>query len=255
MALGGFARSCEAIVLKATDYGEADQIVHLLSSDSGMLRGFARSSKKSKKRFTGSIVQFTTCQFLYQAGRGDLKVLTDSEVVKVRSRICGDIHAFALANYGVELLELLLLADEASSAIYSLLGGFLDFLDHGGDVACARLLFELRLVALLGYIPHLLHCSECFEVFRAADAVYFDALRGGALCQDCARTDELKIDPGTLGSLARSLHVDFSRYQGFKFSSQTLQEGEQLLALVYRNILPKEPKTLQFMAQLRGSRS
>ena len=251
MALG----SCEAIILKATDYGEADQIVHLLSSDSAILRGFARSSKKSRKRFPGSFVQFATCQFHYHSGRGELKVLTAAESLRSRTLICRDIHAFALASYGVELLELLIPADEPCPGVYALLRGFLDFLDQGGEGGTARLLFELRLVALLGYIPHLLHCSECFQVFKGAEEVFFDAGRGGALCRSCGRGRELRIGSGTVGSLARCLQVDFSLYQGFRFSPRTLQEGEQLLAEVYRSILPKEPKTLKFMAQLSTSRS
>ncbi len=248
-------RHSEAILLKTTAYGEADLIVSLLGPDVGLIKGFARSAKKSVKRFGGSISLFATSVFHYQESQSDLKIINDTELVSLRNNISSDLQSFAVASYGIELVELLLVAEDSNPAIYSLLSGFLDYLNLTGDSVCAKLLFELRLIEALGYLPHLLHCSECYADIRQQISVAFEVHRGGVLCGGCAGHQALSVSPGTLGSLSRSLKGPYHIFSGYKFSSKTLSEGGTLLAAVYGNILPKEPKTLKFMAQLGGPRS
>jgi DNA repair protein RecO (recombination protein O) len=111
--------------------------------------------------------------------------LQDAELVDAHFGLRSDIKRLALASYGVELIELLLEEGEVYQLIYELLCGFLAYLDQAGELSSARLLLELRLVYLLGYIPHLLHCSECLKIFHN-ETIRFDANRGGSLCHDCA---------------------------------------------------------------------
>ena len=49
----------EGIVLKSMAYGEADVIVTYLTADLGIRKGFAKSARKIKSRFGGSLEPFT----------------------------------------------------------------------------------------------------------------------------------------------------------------------------------------------------
>ena len=92
--------------------------------------------------------------------------LRDAELISSHNGLRSDLLALALASYGVELVELLLEEGEPQPIVYAMLCNFLEFLARGGDGPSARVLLELRLSHLLGYLPHLLHCSECQRVSK-----------------------------------------------------------------------------------------
>ncbi len=242
-------RNDSAIVLRQLHYGESDLIVSLLSSDYGLLRGFARGGRKSVKRFGSALEPFTQIRIRWQPGRGDLISLLDADIVASCRGLRQSLESLALAGYAVELLEMLLQEGEAQPQMYSLLQGYLNYLAVQGAPALARLLFELRLVQQLGYIPHLLHCSECFVQFDAGEIV-FDPSRGGSLCAVCAAGgDGLHVGLGTLGSLSRSLRTPIGQFDEFHFGTRTLNEGAAMLSLVLESILPRAPKSLRFLQQ------
>ena len=240
---------CEALVLRYVDYGEADRILTLFSAEHGLQKGFARSARKSRKRFGAALEPFCLAIFHFREGKGSLWSLQDAELVNAHFGLRTDLRLLALASYGTELVELLLEEGEPHQLIYEMLCSFLGYLARGGDAQLARLLFELRLIYLLGYMPHLLHCSECLKIFND-EPVRFDARRGGSLCLDCAGRSGLAIGLGTVGSLARSLKVAHRQFEGFHFGEQTRDEATMLLTQVLQQILPKEPKSLKFLSQL-----
>ncbi len=244
--MAGALHRTEALVLRHVDYAEADRIVSFLTADHGLQKGFARSARKSRKRFGASLEPFSQVNVHYRSGRGSLWTLQEVELIASRSGLCGDLQRLSLASYGVELVELLSEESEPHPPIYHLLCSYLDYLNSDGDGPVARLLFELRLVYLLGYIPHFLHCSDCLRIFHD-ESVRFDAARGGSLCLTCAGQAGLPVSLGTIGSLARSLNVAATRFEGFRFGVQTLTEGSAILAQVLAQVLPRLPKSLKFL--------
>jgi len=240
---------CEAIVLRHTDFGESDRIVTLFTAEYGLQKGFAKAARKSRKRFGSTLEPFTQAVFQWKAGRGAFWLLLDAELISSRLGLRDNLQRLALASYGVELVVLLLEEGEPHQLIYELLGGFLDYLEQGGNGSTARLLFELRLIYLLGYMPHLLHCSDCLKIFEK-EPIRFDSSRGGSLCLDCAGSTGTVVDLGTIGSLARSLKVAPQQFAGFHFGQKTIQEAGLILSQVLQQILPREPKSLKFFSQL-----
>jgi len=237
---------CEAVVLRHVDYGEADRIVSLLTASDGVQKGFARAARNSRKRFGAALEPFSQVIVHWRTGRGQLWSLQEMELLSSRCGLRSELGRLALASYAVELIELLLEEGESHQQIYQLLCAFLDFIDQGGELASARLLFELRLIYLLGYIPHLLHCSECLRIF-SDEPVRFAAERGGSLCLECARGSGIEVDLGTIGSLARSLNVGHQQFAGFRFGPLTLDQGSRMLSQVLDSILHRPLKSVKFL--------
>ncbi len=240
------SEQCNAIVLRHTDYAEADRIVSFFTAEFGLQKGFARAARKSRKRFGAALEPFSQVIVHWRAGRGQLWSLQEVELLSARSGLRIDLQRLALASYAVELVEVLVEEGEPHAQIYQLLCAFLDFLDQGGDAGTARLLLELRLIYLLGYIPHLLHCSECLKIFTE-ESVRFDAARGGSLCLDCAAGAGFEVGLGTIGSLARTLNVTHQQFSGFRFGDQTRQEAGRMFAQVLNGVLPRPLKSLKFL--------
>ncbi len=234
--------------MRHVDYGEADRIVSLFTAEDGRQKGFARAARKSRKRFGSSLEPFSQVIVHWRTGRGSLWLLQETELLNSRTGLRTDLPRLALASYAVELVELLVEEAESHPLIFELLCCFLDYLAADGAVEVARLLFELRLVYLLGYIPHLLHCSECLKIF-AAEPIRFDAARGGSLCLSCAGPSGFAIDLKTIGSLARTLNVNHRQFTDFKFGETTRHEAGRMLAQVLSLVLPRDPKSLKFLQQ------
>ena len=108
-------------------------------------------------------------------------------------------------------------------------------------------MLELRLLQLSGTIPHLLHCAECYAVFRDGE-VAFEVARGGSLCDACAsRFPELRVHVASLGSLSRCLQTRLDVFDGFRLSPQTLEEGLRMTRAALSPHLIRPLRSLEFL--------
>ncbi|MHB8709719.1 MAG: DNA repair protein RecO [Desulfuromonadales bacterium] len=240
-----------AIILRHVDYGEADRIVTVLTPDHGRLKGFARGARRSRKRFGPALEPFVEVR-LHWASRpgGELVSLREAELVSLRLGLRRDLETLALASYGSELIEALFDEAVGFAEAFGLLRAFLDHLDTAGASSEAKLLLELRLLALAGVVPHLQHCAECHGALPDGE-VGFTASRGGSLCPACGgEAAALRVDRLTLGSLGRLLQTPAERFDGIRLTPRTLQEGGALLADALRAYLPKPIRSAEFLAGL-----
>jgi DNA repair protein RecO (recombination protein O) len=243
--------SSDAVVLHHLDYGEADRIVTFFSFEQGLVKGFARQARKSRKRFGAALEPFASVHIRWQSQRGrDLVSLQDAELVDLRNGLRHNLLALALAAYGCELVEKLLGESESNPQVFHLLNAFLDHVNRHGGSEEARLLFELRLLCLAGYEPHLLHCCQC-GVLLKAETVGFAAAPGGGLCPECAGgADVQRLSPLSLGSLSRALQAPSTLFEGFRFGPRTLQEGGRAVAALLKQHLCRPVKSQSFLTQL-----
>ncbi|SDM38234.1 DNA replication and repair protein RecO [Geoalkalibacter ferrihydriticus] len=237
----------EAIVLRHVDYGEADRIVTFYARDVGLLKGFARNARSSRRRFGAALEPFAEVRVQWKKARGEgLVSLQEVELEDLRAALRTRLEALALAAYGCELVEELFGGGAPHPEVFDLLRAFLDALaGDGGGPAVLKLLLELRLLRAAGYVPHLLHCSECG--CAGGEAVLFAAARGGRLCLDCGGEAVLRLSPLTLGTLARCLKTPDELFTGFRFGAQTLDEGAALLADALRLHLVRPLRSQRFL--------
>lgn len=241
----------EAIVLRHLDYGESDRIVTFFAPGFGRLRGFARAARKSRRRFAASLEPFASAVLHWSPARaGGLVTLKEAELIDLRAGLRADLPAIALAGYACELTEALFAEGEAQDLVYDLLRALLDHLSACGGTPPARLLFELRLLNLSGYIPHLLHCASCFGGLPGPE-VTFAAGQGGSLCPSCAGGGRsVEVGLLTLGSVSRILRGPLTAFAEIRLSPQTLAEGERLVADTLRCHLAKPLRSASFLEQV-----
>ncbi len=243
--------SSPALILRHLDYGEADRIVTLFTPVQGRIKAFAAHARKSRKRFGAALDLFASSEITWSPrSRGDLLKLTGTELVCLRPHIRESLPAFALANYACELVELLLEEGQPLPELYALLQALLDALDAGEDPGTGRLLYELRLVQLLGYTPHLRHCSLC-QTALGEGRFLFHLLSGGAVCGRCrGRLSGLDVGAGTLGSLSRCLRIPLEQFTDVRLGRTTLNEGGMILQQILSAHWSRPPKSLDFLVQV-----
>jgi DNA repair protein RecO (recombination protein O) len=241
-------QSSTAIILHHTNYGESDRIVTFLTPDHGRLKGFARGARKSRKRFGAALEPFAEVQLHWSSrSSGDLVSLHDAELITLRSGLRRDLETLTLAGYGCELTEALFDDSGVGVEVFQLLQAFLTCLDSAGYSIEARLLMEIRMLSVAGYVPHLLHCADCFGPLPEGP-ISFSAAADGSLCPVCDNgRATLKIDRMTLGTFGRILLTPLTSFADFKLSQRSRQEGLALLSDALRCHLHRPLKSLAFL--------
>lgn len=87
---------CRAVVLRRTNYGEADRIVELLTPN-GRNTVMARGVRKEKSKLAGGIELFAICDVVIGEGKGDINVLTSARIMTFFSNILTDFERMQFA--------------------------------------------------------------------------------------------------------------------------------------------------------------
>ncbi len=99
----------KAVVLRRTNYGEADRILQLLTPD-GRRSVMARGVRKEKSKLAGGIELFAVSDVVIGEGKGDLGVLTSSKLEHFYRHILEDYERL---QFGYQAIKLVSKASEA----------------------------------------------------------------------------------------------------------------------------------------------
>ena len=87
----------KAIVLKRTNYGEADRILNLLTPE-GKMSALARSVRKEKSRLAGGIEMFCLSEVVLHKGKSDMATLTSAKMLEFYRGILTDLDIMEIAS-------------------------------------------------------------------------------------------------------------------------------------------------------------
>ena len=139
-----------AIVLRRTNYGEADRILHLLTPE-GRMNVMARGVRKEKSKLAGGIELFAISDVVIGEGKGELGVLTSARLVQFYRHILED---YDRTQFSYEMLKQ---ASRASDSLdepewYDIAAEVLMGLDNRSvPLQLIQIWFYLHFSAMLGY--------------------------------------------------------------------------------------------------------
>ena len=145
-----------AIVLRRTNYGEADRILQLLTPE-GKLSVMAKGVRREKSRLSGGIELFAICDVVVTEGKGDLGILTSSRLIQFYRHIMEDYDRMQFAYSAIKLVS------SASEMVdgsdwYNVLSETLAGLDAlTVPIETVKTWFYLHYSAILGYELSLWH--------------------------------------------------------------------------------------------------
>ena len=179
----------EAVVLRSIRFGEADRVLHLYTLERGRVGAIAKGVRKTRSRFGARLEPFSHVEVLLHEGRGDLHTVTAVDLLRPHEASRADAYRLAVGHIGLEaMLRLFIENDENRRAFYALTR-FLDLLDEAEPAVPEHppldplgLSFQLKLLWLAGYLPHLAGCASCGD---EAALVGFSAQAGGGVCASC----------------------------------------------------------------------
>ena len=199
----------EAVVLRHSDWGEADRLLTIFTSYKGKLRAIAKGVRKLNSRKAGHLEPFTLVNLMLARGR-DFWIVTQAEMVESFSHLREDLHLTGAASYLIELIDRFTYEEQENHPLYQVLVESIKHLDGGEDVFIVTRYFELRLFDHLGYRPQLASCVNCGKEIKPEDQ-FFSFEKGGILCPGCGTTAN-KVNPISMNALRYLRHFQRSSY-------------------------------------------
>ncbi len=238
----------EGIVLRTRNMGEADKVVTFYTKDHGKVTATARGVRRPRNRLLGPTQVFTHGRYMLFKGR-QLDTLSQGEIIYSHQKLREDLDDMAAAMYLTEVMDLFLEEGEPNPDLFQLLVTVLDLgTDKRFDFALR--VFELRLMALLGYEPQLQECIGCgLELGEPA----FFSPEGGVVCNGCRTqfTKARSITKGTREWMQRFLQWDLERVAILHPSRSVLDEIQTIMAAYIAFRLDRPLKSLGFLQSLR----
>lgn len=241
----------EAVVLRHSDYGEADRLLTLFSREQGKLRAIAKGVRKVQSRKAGHLEPFTQVSLMLAQGR-DLWIVTQAEAIETMQPLRDDLTRLSYAAYAVELLDRFTYEEGQNWQLYNLLLETLKRIAQEENSFVPVHYYEMGLLDLMGFRPMLFECAVCGKTIQAEDQ-YFSAERGGVLCPDC----------GLMVNEARAVSMDALRYlRHFQRSTygeakraaptpETRAEVEALLNYYLTYLLERNLNSPEFIRQIQ----
>lgn len=245
----------EAIVLRRSDFGEADRLLTLFSRDLGKIKAIGKGARKPQSRKTGHVELFMRSKFLIAKGR-DLDIVTQAEMVNAYPQLREDLLRATYASYAVELLDRFIGEEDPHRDIYDLLAAALDWFATADDLLLAARYYELRLLSMTGFQPRLFNCVNCGEPIEEQDQ-YFSAELGGLLCPNCRAADRRAQPVSAVAvKVLRYLQTrPWDTVSVLRLKPPLLHELERVMYHYLTYTLERNLKSVDFLHELRREAS
>jgi DNA repair protein RecO (recombination protein O) len=233
--MAGRTYKTEAIVLRSMRFSEADRILHLYTAHRGRIGAIAKGVRKTKSRFGARLEPLSHVELMLHEGAGELQTITGVELLRSHRQSREDTYRLNVGLIGAEAMLRLFGEPEANERAFGALARFLDLLDETQAeetrpaVDPLVLSFQLKLLWLAGYLPHLTSCVECGS---NDDLVGFSARAGGAVCRVHA-AGALGLAPEGLAGIERLLATPLADAAAAELSDRARRDALAVVTSTY----------------------
>lgn len=242
-----------AVVLRHSDWGEADRLLTLYTRERGFVRALAKGARKVTSRKAGHLEPFTHVTIQLAKGR-DLLIVTQVETIDAFLPLRDDLVKTGYASYIVELLLRFSYEEEgANPSVFRLLVETLGRIETEADAWLPVRYYEMRLLDAVGFRPHLFECANCGREILPEDQ-FFSFIAGGVICPRCGNglPNLAGISLETLKYLRhfqRSSYKDASRANP---GSDVRKEAETLMQGYFTYLLERELNSPGFIKRVKS---
>lgn len=243
-------RTVQGVVIGVREQGENDRIVKVLSPEMGVIEITAKGAKKQNSSANSTSQLFACADFCFNERKGRY-YLNSSSVKRIFYGLRLDVEKVALASYMAQAIGFAVTENQTAGDAYRL---FMNSLympaERGGECGFVKLVFELRLTAVLGMLPNLLGCAECFR-FEDVELTFI-VNRGIFLCgehlADRRRHDDIcvEVSRGIFDAMQFICLADMKKVFNFKLSGNALEKLGFICEKYFLHMMGRGFKTLDF---------
>jgi len=227
----------EAVVLRSFRFGEADRILHLYTHDRGRIGAVAKGVRKTKSRFGARLEPFSHVELLLHQGSGELHTVTGASLVDPHRPLREDPYRLSVGLVGAEAMLRLFVEEERNERAFEALSRFLGAVDAVPAGTSGRtaldplaLSFQLKLLWLSGYAPHLEACVECGGT---EELLGYLPRAGGAVCAACALPETVHLSPEGLRGIHALLTHPLADAHGLALGERALRDTLNVVVAAY----------------------
>lgn len=242
----------EAIVLKHSEYGEADRMLNLYTRERGKIRAQVKGARKLRSRKAGHVEPFSRVT-LQLATTRNWYLVTQAEAIDTCSDLRKDLQLIAQAAYVAELLDKFTYDEgQENELLYPLLMHTYQRLNQGLDAFLTVRFYEIHLLDLLGFRPELEKCVVSEQTILPEDQ-YFSASLGGVVSPAIGKT-LAGATPVSMQALKYMRFIQRSRFENIlvaQVQPSIRQEIETLMQHYITFQLERSLNSPRFLRRLR----
>ncbi|MCI5801764.1 MAG: DNA repair protein RecO [Oscillospiraceae bacterium] len=243
----------EAVVIRERSIGEDDKLLTLLCRREGVITAYARGAKKMKSTLGPScgLLAYSSFQLFHSKDR---YIVDRADTINLFFGLRQNIEKLSLASYLAEAACVTAPTGRESEPFLRLVLNCLHFLEK--DMRTPQFIkpvFELRSLAMSGFMPDLVACSGCgcYE----AEEMFFSPLDGTLWCGSCAGGPEEKrvlLPPGVLAAMRHIIYCEFEKLFSFRLPEEGLRYLGQVCERYFLAQMGQSFQTLDFYHSLSG---
>jgi DNA repair protein RecO (recombination protein O) len=163
--------------------------------------------------------------------------VTGVELIHSHHEAREDQYRLAVGLLGAEAMLRLFTEQEANERAFQALTRFLDLLDELEPLATRSALdplalsFQLKLLWLSGYLPHLTSCADCGT--ENETLVGYSAKAGGAVCTDCAAGGSLSLSPAGIAGIEALLARPLAEARDAALAERSTRDALAVITAAY----------------------
>jgi DNA repair protein RecO (recombination protein O) len=246
----------DAIILRRSDFDEADRVLTVFTAERGKLRLLAKGARKTTSRKSGHIELFTHATLQVAEGR-TWGIVSQAETVESFRALREDLDKISQAYYLAELVDKFSEENDPSFPLFELAVLTLARLNDSppATTSMAMRFFDLHLLRLTGYQPQLHFCIACNKPLEAEDS-YFHPGEGGVFCPNCGATrpGTQRLSLGALKVLRFLQTRSWEEAARLHLTPATQHEVEKTLLDYITHILERKLKSVDFLRKLRQNK-
>lgn len=210
--------STKGLIIREQTIGESDKLVTMLSDEYGLIKAFVRRAKNLKSNNMSATSLFVYGDFtLYRTK--EAYIIDNASPIEVFFDLRKDIEALSLAQYFAQLTYYLGHEEQPSHEMLRLILNALHLLCKGSKKhKVIKVVVELRMLSLGGYMPDLLACYRCGTY--ESDIMFFDVQEGCIYCKDCFRNNAVTTPLGVITAMRYICLVDIGKVFSFNLSDE-----------------------------------
>jgi DNA repair protein RecO (recombination protein O) len=186
----------KGIVLRRSNFGEADRVITFLTPDHGKLRAVAKGVRRIKSRMAGHLELFNVVELMLAEGK-NLDIVTSARLIQSADQISSDYERLGYGYLFAEMIDRLLEVGEQNIKLFENLIETYRDLSERGHAAELELWFKLQLLDSLGYRPHLDGCVVCH---RSDSEIGYNLnpQTGGIICTGCSTSRQFPMSTAAI---------------------------------------------------------
>lgn len=242
---------CQGVVLKTTDYKESGSLITLLTID-GIKNLIVRGTKKTTSKMRSLTNAFNLIEVV-QTDNGGLNTIVEGSVIKHYTEFYDDIIKISYAEVIVEKILILNTSITNYATLYQFVLDTLDLLAKNNSPELVVLVFETKLLYLLGIAPNFKECICCHKTKKGRLILS----EGSIVCDECISNykhstslDEYETE---LLKFIYLIKMNKINQEFFEIISPFYQKLNFFIDLYYNNFLDFVSKTKKIINQITTS--